>query len=138
MRSAAIRAGLICAAVLAPVSAPLAQRQVAAPVTDPSAPKYLTAQTRKMGGPMPAEQMALVFEHLDLALKVFPDDKRIEGVATLSLRTKTAISTLILDLFPKFTISAIEIDGKRIAPSAYANPQGQLRVALATPIAAGT
>lgn len=138
MRKAAILVALMWAAVLALVAAPQAQRPVAPPVTDPADPKYLTAQTRKMGGPMPAEQMALVFEHLDLALKVFPDEKRIEGVATLSLRTKAPIGTLILDLFPKFTISEIDIDGRRIAPSAYSNPEGQLRIALAATIAAGT
>ena len=74
--------------------------------------------------------MALVFDHLDLALKVFPDDKRIEGVATLQLKTKAPIDTLILDFFPKFTISEIDLDGKPIAKSAYANPEGQLRVTL--------
>jgi aminopeptidase N len=138
MRKAAILAALVSAAVLTLVSAPHAQRQVAPPVNDPADPKYLTAQTRKMGGPMPAEQMALIFEHLDLALKVFPDEKRIEGVATLSLRAKASISTLILDLFPKFTISEIDIDGRRIAPSAYSNPEGQLLIALAATVAAGT
>src|SRR4249920_1677497 len=91
MRKAAILAALMSAAVLTLVSAPHAQRQVAPPVTDPADPKYLTAQTRKMGGPMPAEQMALIFEHLDLALKVFPDQQRIEGVTTLTLRTKAPI-----------------------------------------------
>ena len=101
MRKAAIWAAMICAAMLPRIPAAHAQRQVAAPVTDPSDPKYLTAQTRKMGGPMPAEQMALIFDHLDLALKVFPDEKRIEGVTTLSLRTKAPIKTLILDLFPE-------------------------------------
>jgi len=45
---------------------------------DPSDPTFLTEQTRKQGGPMPAEQMALVFDHLDQALKVFPSEKRIE------------------------------------------------------------
>src|SRR6187399_2039816 len=47
-----------------------AQRQVAPPITDSNDPKFITAQTRKQGGPMPAEQMALVFDHLDHALKV--------------------------------------------------------------------
>ena len=82
---------------------------------------------------MPAEQLALIFDHLDLALKVFPDEKRIEGVTTLSLRTKAPIKTLILDLFPKFTISEIAIDGRKLAPSAYSNPEGQLRITLAAP-----
>ena len=137
MRKAAIWVAMMCAAMLPRGDGAHAQRQVAAPVTDPGDPKYLTAQTRKMGGPMPAEQLALIFDHLDLALKVFPNEQRIEGAATLRLRTKAPIKTLILDLFPKFTISEIDIDGRKIAPSAYANPEGQLRIALATPFEAG-
>ena len=81
----AIWATMMCAAVLTRIPAANAQRQVAAPITDPADPKYVTAQTRKMGGPMPAEQMALIFDHLDLALKVFPDRQHIEGVTTLRL-----------------------------------------------------
>jgi aminopeptidase N len=137
MRTVAIRAAIVGAAVLVCLARGDAQRQSAAPITDPKDPKYLTAQTRKMGGPMPAEQMALIFDHLDLALKVFPDQMRIEGVTTLKLKTKAPIQTLILDLFPKFTISEITIDGQKLAPSAYSNPEGQLRIALAKPFAAG-
>ena len=137
MRTVTLGAAMVGVAMLAWMAPGHAQRQSASPVTDPGDPKYLTAQTRKMGGPMPAEQMALVFDRLDLALKVFPEEKRIEGVATLKLKTKAPIQTLILDLFPKFTISEIAIDGQRIAPSAYSNPEGQLRIALAKPFAAG-
>ena len=136
MRKAAIWTAVMCGAAML-VQGPVTHAQVAAPVNDPNDPKYLTAQTRKMGGPMPAEQLALIFDHLDLALKVFPDDKRIEGVTTLSLRTKASIKTLILDLFPKFTISAIYLDGKEVPPAAYSNPEGQLRIALARPLEAG-
>ena len=123
--------------VAAGVLAAHAQRQVAAPVTDPNDPKFITPQTRKMGGPMPPEQLALAFEHLDLAMRVLPDRQRIEATATLRLKTKARIGTLILDLFPKFSIAEIDIDGKRIPPAAYANPEGQLRIALATPFEAG-
>jgi hypothetical protein len=48
--------------ILATLTTSRAQRQVAAPVTDPKDPRFLTGQTRKMGGPMPAEQLALVFD----------------------------------------------------------------------------
>ena len=123
MRKATLGAAIVGAAMLAWMAPSHAQRQSAAPVTDPSDPKYLTAQTRKMGGPMPAEQMALIFDHLDLSMKVFPDKKRIEGVTTPKLKTKAAIQTLILDLFPKFTIVEIAIDGQTIAPSAASNPR---------------
>ena len=114
MHKAAVWAAMLAAMMETAVPAAHAQQQVAAPVTDPADPKYLSAQTRKMGGPMPAEQMALVFEHLDLALKVFPDQQRIEGVTTLTLRTKAPINTLILDLFPRYTISEIDIAGTKM------------------------
>src|SRR5262245_40850716 len=107
----ASRMQFICGvAMLALAPAMHAQRQVAATVSDPNDPKFITAQTRKQGGPMPAEQMALVFDHLDHALKVFPTEKRIEGVTTLSFTTKASIGTVILDLFPRYTIASIAID----------------------------
>jgi aminopeptidase N len=114
-----------------------AQRQVAPAVTDANDPKFITAQTRKMGGPMPPEQLALIFDHLDLAMKVFPDRQRIEATATLRLTTKSRIDTLILDLFPKFTIAEIDLDGARLPATAYANPEGQLRITLPAPFDAG-
>lgn len=131
--------GLMCALAGIGVLPPAAAQRVAAPaVTDPSDPKFLTEQTLKMGGPRPQEQMALGFKHLDLALKVLPERKRIEGVATLDLAAKAPIGTLYLDLFPKFTIEAIYLDGKKIPASRYANPDGLLRVSLPKPLAKGT
>ena len=106
--------------------------------TDPGDPTYLTAQTRKMGGVMPAEQMALTFEHLDLSTKVYPDRKRIESDATLTLRTTAPVTTLILDLYPRFRIEAIYLDGRRLAADRYANPEGQLRIALGRTAPAGS
>ena len=134
MRNAIGMAMMCCAAFVAPA---FAQRQVAAPVTDPNDPKFITPQTRKQGGVMPAEQLALIFDHLDHALKVFPAEKRIEGVTTLSFTTKAPIHTLILDLYPKYTISSISIDGNVVPPSRYSNPEGQLRIALDKPFPAG-
>ncbi len=133
-----IQAAIACTVcVLAHASSLHAQRQVAAPVTDPNDPKFITAQTRKQGGVMPAEQLALIFDHLDHALKVYPAEKRIEGVTTLSFTTRAPIRTLILDLFPKYTISSISIDGKVVPPSRYSNPEGQLRIHLDAPFPAG-
>jgi hypothetical protein len=111
--------------------------QVAAAVTDPNDPKFITAQTRKQGGVMPAEQLALIFDHLDHALKVFPAEKRIEACTTLSFTTKAPIRTLILDLYPKYRSRSISIDGKVVPPSRYSNPDGQLRISLDAPRAAG-
>ena len=106
--------------------------------TAPEPPREeLTAQTRKMGGIMPAEQLALEIEHLDLSTKVIPKERRIESDAKLTLRAKSSVSTLILDLYPKFRISGIYLDGHELPASAYENPEGQLRIRLPRPLEAG-
>src|SRR3546814_12158866 len=86
-----------------------------------------------MGGVMPPEQLALTFEHLDLATKVYPDQKRIESVATLTLTSSRPVPVLILAMYPKFAIAAITVDGRKNALSAYPNPQGQLSLTLPAP-----
>ena len=97
----------------------------------------LTEQTRKMGGPLPAEQLALSFEHLDLGIKVYPYEKRIEAEATLTLRAESALRDLLIDLYPNFHISSIEINGKKVAQGSWSNPEGQLRILMPEPAKAG-
>ena len=96
----------------------------------------LTEQTRQQGGPKPPEQMALSFEHLDLSLKAYPDQKRIEGDAKLSLRATKAVPVLILDFYPGYEVEGIYLDGIKVPPSDYTNPEGQLRIKLAKPLPA--
>lgn len=133
----AVMITMLCG-LLTPASMVYAQqRQSGLSIADTSDPRYLTAQTRKMGGVMPPEQLALIFDHLDHALKVFPAEKRIEGTTTLSFTTRAPISTLILDLYPRYTISKISIDGRVVPPSRYSNPEGQLRITLPRPFPAG-
>ena len=103
----------ICSAALAAlcfVSSAAAEpdRTPAADITDPKDPKFLTAHTRKQGGVIPPEQLALDFRHLDLSTKVFPDEKRIESTAVLTLGTSMNLTELVLDLYPKFTIHRID------------------------------
>jgi aminopeptidase N len=97
----------------------------------------LTAQTRKMGGPMPAEQLGLSFEHLDLGIKVFPHQKRIEARATLTLRAESPVSSLLLDLYPDFHVTDVRLNGKSLGPGSWSNPDGQLRIRMPQPLAAG-
>ena len=132
----------ICSAALAAlcfVSSAAAEpdRTPAADITDPKDPKFLTAHTRQQGGVKPPEQLALDFRHLDLSTKVFPDEKRIESTAVLTLGTSMNLTELILDLYPKFTIHSIAINGRTVAPDRYSNPEGQLRIKLPRTAAAG-
>ena len=112
-------------------------RTPAADITDPADPRFITTQTRKMGGVMPPEQLALEFQHLDLTTKVFPERKYIESIAVLTLGTTTPLSTLLLDLYPKFVIASIQIDGRKLAPSNYSNPAGLLRIEMPRALAPG-
>ncbi len=112
-------------------SAPaFAQRTSAPEITDPSDPRFVTPLTRQQGGTRPAEQMALDIRHLDLATKVFPDEKRIESVATLTLGTSARVEVVTLDLYPKFTIQRIDVGGRKIPAANYSNPDGVLRIKL--------
>lgn len=137
MRSATTIALLCGLTICPPILAVHAQRSSIEPITDTSDPRFITAQTRKQGGVMPAEQLALIFDHLDHALKVFPDEERIEGTTTLSFTTRAPIGTLILDLYHRYTITSIAINGALVPPSRYSNPEGQLRIALPRPLPAG-
>jgi aminopeptidase N len=137
MRRMTTTAMLCGLALCLPASVMHAQRALAESVSDTSDPRFITAQTRKQGGVMPPEQLALIFDHLDHALKVFPAEQRIEGSTTLSFTTNAPISTLILDLYHRYTIASISIDGRVVPPSRYANPEGQLRITLPRPLPAG-
>jgi len=97
----------------------------------------LTDQTRKMGGLMPAEEMALSIAHADIATRIIPAEKRIEGDTTLNLQAASDVHTLILDLYSGYHISAIYLDGHAIPPSRYSNPEGQLRITLPKAFKAG-
>jgi aminopeptidase N len=134
MKSPLVRAALLSLALGAQA---FAQRTPAPEISDPDDPRFITPLTRQQGGIRPAEQMALEIRHLDLATRVFPDEKRIESVATLTLGTSATVDELILDLYPRFAIERIDVGGRRIAPSNYSNPEGALRIKLPRPFAPG-
>jgi aminopeptidase N len=132
------RAAALCAvSLLALASA--AQAQAQAPVTpvNPAKPPPTTALTLGTGGQMPAEEAALTIEHVDLKLKVIPERKAIEGDATLTLRTKTALPRIVLDFDKNFAVAALIVDGKTLPASAWTNPEGRLTITPPAPIAAG-
>ena len=83
-----------------------------------------------MGGLLPPEQHAVEMDHLDLALTVDPERRRIEGVATLTLRTTQALDVLSVDLFPDYGIHEVSIDGNALDASAWSHPDGELRMHL--------
>ncbi|WP_404333404.1 M1 family metallopeptidase [Sphingomonas sp. MMS12-HWE2-04] len=97
----------------------------------------ITAITQASGGPIDAERAALHLEHVDLAIEVLPDKQRLEGIATLTLRTAAAQTRLLIDLDRNLPVSAISIDGKPLAHTAWSNPEGRLAITLPRPLKAG-
>ena len=116
-----VLAALGAASILALNGAASAQEAAAKPiVTSP-----LSFDT---GGAIPAQQAALSFEHADLSFKIIPDRKALEGRAVLTLKARSALDRIVLDLDRVFVIRAITIDGKALKPSTWSNPEGRLTI----------
>jgi len=97
----------------------------------------LTAQTQVSGGPRPAEQTALSFDHADLSFEVLPKQRRIRGDATLRFTARAPLTRLVIDLDRNLPVSAIAIDGAALNKGSWTNPEGQMTIALPRPLAAG-
>ncbi|MFL9842052.1 M1 family metallopeptidase [Sphingomonas sp. ST-64] len=97
----------------------------------------ITALTATSGGPIEPERAALRLEHVDLAVRVEPAKKLLDGVATLRLSTRIRQTRLLLDLDRNFPVSAISVDGLALRPNAWRNPEGRLIVDLPAPLPAG-
>jgi aminopeptidase N len=97
----------------------------------------LSAQTLSSGGTPAPEQRAMIFEKADLAFKVFPDTKRLEGDARLTFAAKRPLQRLVVDLDNHFDISLVEVDGKTITAKHWRNPDGRMSVDLPKPLKAG-
>ena len=93
--------------------------------------------TLNSGAGRTPEQLAVVFEHADLRLRVDPAQRSIVGDARLTFLASTPIARFSLDLDRNLPVDAIEVDGKRLAPQDYANPDGRLDMTLPATIAAG-
>ncbi|WP_374358842.1 M1 family metallopeptidase [Pseudoduganella danionis] len=102
-----------------------------------TAPTPLTDFTANSGSPRSAEQLAMRFEHVDLALRVDPAGRSIQGDATLTFTASAALSRIVLELDRNLTIDAALADGVALPPSAISNPEGRLTLTLPTALAAG-
>ena len=96
----------------------------------------LSEITRETGLPRTPEQRAVSFEHAELHFKVLPEARRIEGDATLTLKTNDRLRAVVLDLDRAYRISRIEADGVALDAKAWTNPQGRLRISLPKAVAA--
>ena len=117
--------------------APLVAAETTASTSDTGKAPALAPLTRDSGRPLTAEQQAVSLEHADLSFKVIPDQRRLEGDATLEFRTKAELSALVVDLDRNYQISRVELDGKALSNRDWSNPEGRMRVNLPKPLAAG-
>lgn len=97
----------------------------------------LTDFTRNSGAERTAEQMAVVFEHADLTFRIDPQARSLAGDARLTFLASKPVSRMALDLDRNLPVDAIEVDGQRLPPQTYSNPQGRLNIMLPATLAAG-
>ncbi|TAA46454.1 M1 family metallopeptidase [Pseudoxanthomonas winnipegensis] len=97
----------------------------------------LSPVTKQTGLPRTPEQLAVSFEHADLGFKVIPDQRRIEGDATLTFKAISPLQALVVDLDPEYAVSRVEVDGKPVAREVWQNPEGRMRVTLPRQVPAG-
>lgn len=102
-----------------------------------TAPTKLTDFTANSGSPRSAEQLAMHFEHADLALRVDPATQSIQGDATLTFATSEQLSRIVLELDRNLPIDSAQVDGVTLPPSAISNPDGRLYLTLPAPVPAG-
>ena len=105
-------------------------------LTAGAAPK-LTDFTAGSGAPRAPEQLAVVFEHADLQLRVDPRRKSIEGDAALTFRATSPLNRIAVELDRNFRIRSIDVDGTALPKNAWSNPEGRLFIDLPKPLAAG-
>ena len=116
---------LLCLAIL---SFPLSSEKPVAKAT--------STYTKRSGGQIAALKKGLAMIHADLHFKIFPDKKEISGIADLTLRARTSRNTIALDLYRVFDIRYIKLNGKKLLPNQYRNPDGLLEINLIDPVKA--
>jgi aminopeptidase N len=80
---------------------------------------------------------ALAFERVSLAIRVFPDERRIEGEATLTFSARSRTESLHLSLHPNFRISRLQLGAAPVAANDWAREGGDIRIRLPATLAAG-
>ncbi|MDE1468158.1 M1 family metallopeptidase [Aurantiacibacter sp. D1-12] len=97
----------------------------------------LSQRTAQTDLPLTGPRAAMQIEHVDLAIAVLPDRRRIEGDSSYRLTASEALDELALDLDPRYNVTAVSIDGVELAADAYANPRGILTMRLPSAATAG-
>ncbi|WP_309627976.1 M1 family metallopeptidase [Brevundimonas sp.] len=96
------------------------------------APRQSTPFTLQSGQPRTSEQTNVRFDQADLSIKVFPDQRRIEGVAVLDFTATTGtIYWMQVELDTVFSIDSIAVDGVDLyRDDNWRNDEGRLAIHL--------
>ena len=97
----------------------------------------ITERTKASGGPLSPERAALRMQAAELDIEIFPETRRLKGVATLTLSNSAALDRLLIDLDKNFSVTAITIGGSPLAKGAWRDPQGELAITLPARAPAG-
>ena len=101
------------------------------------APRQSTAFTLATDQGRTPEQLNLKIEKADLAFKVMPETRTIEGVATLDFVASGDVRALVVELDTVFDVASVKVDGRPVAAGAWRNPEGRMTVDLPRPLRAG-
>ena len=115
----------------------LALTTVACSPSAPPGPPPLTDRTVNSGAARAPEQLAVTFEHADLAFRVDPARRWIEGDARLTFALTAPLRRVVLDLDRNLPIDMVEVDGAALPRSGWRNPDGRLEIDLPHPLGAG-
>ena len=97
----------------------------------------LNQRTAQTDLPLTGPRAAMQIEHVDLAIAILPDRRRIEGDSSYRLTVSEALDELALDLDPRYNVTAVSVDGVALAADAYSNPDGILTMRLPNAAAEG-
>jgi aminopeptidase N len=128
-----------CSLMLGGALAALSMVSTPAPVLAQSAPpaRESTPFTLETDLPRTPEQEAMRFDKADLAIRVLPDQKAIDGIATLDFTVLAPIQRLAVELDTLFTISEVTLDGTVVPADRWSNPEGRLTVEVPEGLVAG-
>ncbi|WP_271079100.1 M1 family metallopeptidase [Aurantiacibacter sp. MUD61] len=76
-------------------------------------------------------------EHVDLAIQVLPEERRILGSADYTISVSDRLEQMQFDLDPRYAVSRITVGGAELPASAISNPDGLLTLVLSDAIEAG-
>jgi aminopeptidase N len=120
--------------VLAALAATLAAATFAG---SPARAQDSTPFTLSTGTERTPEQLAMRFDKADLAIKVLPDTKTIDAVATLDFTATAPLDRLVVELDTVFTVSSVSVAGQTLDPDQWTNVDGRMVITLPVPLHPG-